>query len=73
MYFSGETIQSVLQSNGFSCQFCDMVLNSLEQLEQHRIGKIIKMYNEKNQKTCLEPEVTLMTIYLTSVDRYDII
>ena len=43
MYFSGETIQSVLQSNGFSCQFCDMVLNSLEQQEQHRIGKIIKM------------------------------
>ena len=43
MYFSGETIQSVLQSNGFSCQFCDMVLNSLEQLEHHRIGKIIKM------------------------------
>ena len=35
---AGETIQSVLQSNGFSCQFCDMVLNSLEQLEHHRIG-----------------------------------
>ena len=40
---AGETIQSVLQSNGFSCQFCDMVLNSLEQLEHHRIGKIIKV------------------------------
>jgi len=42
MYFSVETIKSVLQSNGFSCQFCDMVLTSLEQLEQHRIGNIIK-------------------------------
>ena len=35
---AGETIQSVLWSNGFPWQFCDMVLNSLEQLEQHRIG-----------------------------------
>ncbi|XP_071151215.1 zinc finger protein 385B-like [Mytilus edulis] len=34
----GEVSPSVLQASGFTCQFCDVLLNSLEQLEQHRFG-----------------------------------